>query len=119
VVRAVTAVGVPEITPVVVLKDNPADNAGLMLYDVIVPPDVLGPIGEMAIPLSNTMGEAYTKLAGAISFTAIVNVLVVDPPELLAVIVYVVAVLNSPGTPEILPVAGSNTNPPGKAGLML
>ena len=51
--------------------------------------------------------------------TVNVKVVVVEPPEFVAVMVYVVAALISPGVPEMVPVAGSNTKPPGKLGLML
>ncbi len=85
----------------------------------MVPPEELGPIGKIAIPRSNTIGEAYDKVLGAISLTVNVKVVVVEPPEFVAVMVYVVAALISPGVPEMVPVAGSNTKPPGKLGLML
>ena len=45
-------------------------------------------------------------------------VVVFVPPELRAVIVYVVLVDNSVGVPEISPVLISKLNPAGKAGLM-
>jgi hypothetical protein len=90
-----------------------------MVYDVILPPEELGPIGKIVIPRSSTIGDAYDKVLGAMSFTVNVNVVVVDPPEFVAVMVYVVTVFNSTGVPEIVPVAGSNTKPPGKLGLML
>ena len=44
-------------------------------------------------------------------------VVVFVPPELRAVIVYVVLVDNSVGVPEISPVAMFKLNPAGKAGL--
>ena len=37
-VRGVTAVGVPEISPVVVFRDNPAGRAGETDQEVIAPP---------------------------------------------------------------------------------
>jgi hypothetical protein len=41
-VRDVTAVGIPLITPVAVLKLRPAGSAGLTLYEVTVPPMLVG-----------------------------------------------------------------------------
>jgi hypothetical protein len=73
----------------------------------------------MAIPRSKTIGEEYDKAVGAISLTVSVNVVVVEPPELVAVMVYVVVDFISPGVPDMVPVVGSNTKPPGKLGLML
>ena len=57
VVRGLTTVGVPEITPVLAFKVKPVGSAGVIVYDVIVPPAVLGPIFRMANPRSKTIGE--------------------------------------------------------------
>jgi hypothetical protein len=84
----------------------------------MVPPVELGPIGNIAIPRSNTIGDAYVSEVGAISFTVIVKVVIALPPVFVAVMVYVVAGFNSPGVPAIVPVVESKTNPPGKLGLM-
>jgi hypothetical protein len=46
------------MTPVVVLNDKPAERAGLMLELVMVPPEELGPIGNIVMPRSNTIGDA-------------------------------------------------------------
>jgi hypothetical protein len=43
------AVGVPEITPVLVLKLKPAGKAGEMLYPAGVPPLLLGVNGVIAV----------------------------------------------------------------------
>lgn len=44
------AVGVPEITPVEVLNDKPADSAGLIDQLDAVPPVLVGLHDEMAVP---------------------------------------------------------------------
>ena len=43
-VRGVTAVGVPLITPVVLFKDNPAGRAGETAQEVTAPPPIVGVI---------------------------------------------------------------------------
>ena len=53
---AETAVGVPEITPVVVLNESPAGSAGEIEYDVTLPVTV-GDKEAMAEPTVNTFGE--------------------------------------------------------------
>lgn len=44
------AVGVPEMTPVVVLKFNPAGNVGLMEYVEGLPPVCEGLLSVMTVP---------------------------------------------------------------------
>ena len=50
--------------------------------------------------------------------TVMVTVAVSLPPVLVAVMVYVVEVLNSVGVPEIVPSEESNDRPPGRDGEM-
>ena len=50
--------------------------------------------------------------------TVMVTVAVSLPPVLVAVMVYVVDVLNSVGVPEIVPSEVSNERPPGRVGEM-
>jgi hypothetical protein len=47
---AVTAVGVPLITPVLVLRVKPAGRAGLTLYAVTAPPLLVGLFGVIGVP---------------------------------------------------------------------
>ncbi len=56
--RGLTTEGVPEITPVLAFNVKPDGRAGEIVYEVMVPPEVLGPIGKTDIPRSNTIGEA-------------------------------------------------------------
>ena len=43
-------VGVPEIWPVLLLKDTPAGNAGLTVHDVAGDPELVGSRLVMAVP---------------------------------------------------------------------
>ena len=56
-------------------------------------------------------------MVGNWSRTSIVIVVVLVPPELRTVIVYVVLVESAVGVPEISPVPKSKLNPAGRAGL--
>jgi hypothetical protein len=47
---AVTAVGVPLITPVLVLRVKPAGRAGLTLYEVTAPPLLVGLFAGIGVP---------------------------------------------------------------------
>jgi hypothetical protein len=47
---AVTAVGVPLITPVLVLRLRPAGRAGLTLYEVTAPPVLAGLFAGIGVP---------------------------------------------------------------------
>lgn len=51
------AVGVPEITPVVVLKDKPVGKPGLMDQLVAAPPLLFGVRLDMAVPVLYTNGD--------------------------------------------------------------
>jgi hypothetical protein len=47
---AVTAVDVPVMMPVLVLRLRPAGRAGLTLYEVTAPPVLVGLFGVIAVP---------------------------------------------------------------------
>ena len=55
----VAVVGVPVISPVVVLRLRPAGKAGLTEYDVTVPPLLLAELVVMPVP---TQYEAVVKV---------------------------------------------------------
>jgi hypothetical protein len=57
-------------------------------------------------------------MSGATSFTVTEIPAVVEPPELDAVTMYVVAAVGTVGVPEILPVVASIASPAGSAGLI-
>ena len=46
--EAVAVVGVPDITPVIVLKTKPAGSAGLTEYEVATPPVTVGLLAVIA-----------------------------------------------------------------------
>ena len=52
----VMAVGVPEMTPVEVLKESPLGSVGEMDHDVTAPPLALGVALVMAVSLVNVNG---------------------------------------------------------------
>ena len=74
------------MTPVAVLKFNPAGNVGEMENDETVPVTV-GLNGEIAIPAVNMFGVLYVNEVGAASRTARFKTKDVAPPELEAVMV--------------------------------
>jgi hypothetical protein len=51
---AVTAVGVPLIAPVTVLRLRPAGREGLTLYEATAPPVLVGLFAVIAVPLVYT-----------------------------------------------------------------
>ena len=55
-VRGVTAVGVPLMTPVVLFNDNPAGRAGETDQEVIVPPPA-------AVGVSAVIATSFVKVA--------------------------------------------------------
>ena len=83
-----TAVGVPEIVPLVVSKVRPDGSDGEIDQDVGVPPPDVGVTDVIAVPLVrvNELG-LYVTEDGAASLTRMVTVAVALPPLLLAVIV--------------------------------
>ena len=56
VVEEVTAVGVPLISPVDVLNDNPAGKLGEIAQDITAPPLDVGVLGVIAVPFVNVNG---------------------------------------------------------------
>ena len=58
----VIAVGVPEISPLVVENESPAGSEGEIDQEVIVPPLTLGVAAVMAVPLVKVNGvPLYTR----------------------------------------------------------
>jgi hypothetical protein len=64
--NAATAVGVPEMVPVVVLKLSPPGKLGLTANALTVPVTV-GVSGEIALPAINVGAWEYVKSVGAAS----------------------------------------------------
>jgi hypothetical protein len=52
VAAAVAVVGVPVITPVVVLSVRPAGSAGATAYEATAPPDDVGVFDAIAVPVT-------------------------------------------------------------------
>lgn len=101
---AATAVGVPEMTPVVASRLNPAGSAGLTLYDATIPVTV-GASGVIATPtVAEMVVWTYENPLGAERFTvtAALPLLVVSSVE----VAITVAVPAPAGvkTPELLTV---------------
>lgn len=113
---AVTVVAVPLMTPVEVLRVNPAGNAGDTDQLEIGPPVLVGVSGVIAtfVVAVNVVGEY--EIAGA-NTTAIVTVSVSVPCAFVAVISYVAAAETAVGVPLITPVEAFSTNPVGRAGV--
>lgn len=88
VVVLLTALGVPEIAPVVVNRINPAGSAGDILKEVIVPPPVFTIVSTViGVPTVNVRdGVVYWKL-GVFRLTAMVRVAVEMPLVFAPVIV--------------------------------
>ena len=57
----VMAVGVPEISPLVVENDSPAGSDGEIDQEVTVPPLTLGVAAVMAVPLVSVNGDPLYK----------------------------------------------------------
>lgn len=112
-----TAVGVPEISPVELSNDNPAGSAGVISQFVTAPPLDVGVTVVIALSLVRVSELGlYATEDGATSFTWMVTVAVSLPPALLAVTVYAVEFETAVGVPEIAPVVLSNARPAGRAG---
>ena len=100
--------GVPEITPVEVLKLRPvwAFRLGLTAYDTTAPPLLDGELLAIAVPtVYVALGLEYARLDGAISLT--VRLIVVDavcPVLLVTVTLYGVATDRAVGVPVMAPV---------------
>ena len=82
-----TAVGVPLMAPVDVLKESPAGSEGDIDHEVTVPPLDDGVSVVMAEPLVSVSELGLYAITGAASLTRIVTVVVALPPVLLAVTV--------------------------------
>ena len=87
-VEGETAVGVPLISPVEVLKERPAGKAGVIDHEATGPPLAVGTTGVMLVPFSavRELGLNVMPDGGATS-TSTVMVAVALPPVLLAVTV--------------------------------
>lgn len=108
--------GVPEMTPAGEM-DMPAGKAGVTDHDVTEPPVLDIVTAEMAVPLVPVMVLAEAAKTG--TWCCTVNWYDVDdvPPELVAVMVYVVAANATVGVPVMPPLAKSN--PFGRSGEMV
>ena len=82
-----TAVGVPLMAPVDVLKESPAGSEGDIDHEVTVPPLDDGVSVVMAEPLVSVSELGLYAITGAASLTRMVTVVVALPPVLLAVTV--------------------------------
>jgi hypothetical protein len=110
-------IGVPDIVPFEVSKDNPVGRAGEIDHETTVPPLAVGVtvcIGELLVRV-NELG-LYTIEEGAASLTIIVTVAVALPPVFSAVTVYVFSGEIAVGVPEIVPVEASKESPDGRVG---
>ena len=83
-----TAVGVPEISPVELSNDNPAGSDGVISQLVTIPPLDVGVAFVITLSLVRVIELGlYPTEEGATSLTWIVTVVVSLPPALLAVTV--------------------------------
>ena len=64
-------------------------------------------------------GDEYDNVVGPDSFTVITTLVLLLPPEFVAVITYVIAALGAAGIPEITPVTVLKFNPAESAGEIL
>jgi hypothetical protein len=113
------AVGVPEITPVLVEKLNPLGTEGEIDHEVAAPPELVGvrvEIAELTFP-EMLLGEY--EMDGALKpepVTSIVMVAVEELVAFVAVTVYEVDADVALGVPEIIPVLVEKFNPAGTEG---
>jgi hypothetical protein len=118
-VDANATVGVPEITPVVVLRDKPAGNPGDTLYVTVPtnPVEVSAVVGVIALfcwPLTVWVNGDNSPTAGVtVKFTVAVALPAVAP---VPVTVKLVDANVTVGVPEITPVAVLRDKPAGKPG---
>ena len=83
-----TAVGVPEISPVELSNNNPAGSAGVISQFVTAPPVEVGMAVVIALSLVRVSELGlYATEEGATSLTWMVTVAVSLPPALVAVTV--------------------------------
>jgi len=113
------AVGVPEITPVLVFKLRPAGRAGLMLR-VGVPVKLLADITLVAVRAALTWPLTVWLLGVKLwPATVRLSVAVAVCAPLVAVSVWMVVLCAVVGVPEITPVLVFKLKPAGRAGVML
>ena len=108
--------GAPEITPVVASSVSPPGSSGLTVNCTDAPPVTVG-VFDVPTPLVYTAGAAlYLSRLGALSLIANSRSWVSEPPEFVAVTVYVVLATIAVGVPVITPVLESSASPNGSAG---
>ena len=99
---------------------RPLGSEGLISHEVMAPPLTDGRFGAIVVPFVRFMfsGE-YESESGASSLMVMLTWAEVEPPELLAQTVYVVAVVCSTvGVPLILPSVVPHVSPVGNDGLI-
>ena len=112
-----TAVGVPEISPVEVEKARPAGSDGSTAQEMTVPPLYVGVDAVMSESFVNVNGlSLYETEDGIMSLTTIVTVVVALPPALVAVMVSVAEEVTADGVPLISPVEVEKARPAGSDG---
>ena len=90
IVRGMSSVGVPVISPVAVSRARPDGRLGLTVHDTIVPaPVVVGESGRSLLAVLLVIDKSFGKysIVGTTSLTWSVNVVELLPPALLAVMV--------------------------------
>ena len=116
----VTALGVPEIIPVVVLKTRPLGKEPLVIdQEVIAPPEFIGTRSVIVVFLVNKNGDPVNEMLGASSWTEILIVAESDPAGLVASIVIDELPVTASGVPEIIPVVVLKTRPLGNEPLVI
>ena len=102
-VALITAVGVPEIFPLVGLNARPDGSAGEILQLVAGEPVLRGAIAVAATSLYIKYDVGEWEMFGKVATTARLKVVVAEPAAFVAVTVYVVAVETRVGVPVITP----------------
>ena len=90
IVRGMSSVGVPVISPVAVSRARPDGRLGLTVHDTIVPaPVVVGESGRSLLAVLLVIDKSFGKysIVGTTSLIWSVNVVELLPPALLAVMV--------------------------------
>ena len=112
-----TAVGVPEISPVEVENARPAGSVASIAQEMTVPPLYVGVDAVIRESFVKVNGlSLYETEEGIMSLTTMVTVAVVLPPELVAVTVYAADEATAVGVPLNSPVVESITKPAGSDG---
>ena len=115
-----STVGVPLIFPSEVPHVRPLGSEGLISHEMMAPPLIDGRFGVIIVPFVRVMfsGEYESEL-GAASLMVMLTWAEVEPPELLAQTVYVVAVVcSTDGVPLMAPVEVLKERPVGTEGLI-